>query len=335
MTKRNVVPPWLAGVAVTAALFLAGGCGAPTVNLFPDSSDPLREFTIDGTGREKVLVIHIRGSISDSPKRGLFQQRMSIVQEVVSRLRKAERDRSVRAVVLKIDSPGGTVTASDVLYHEIAGFKERTGAAVVAALMKTATSGAYYISLPADYIMAHPTTVTGSTGVIFLRPKVEGLIKKIGVGVEIDKSGRLKDLGSPLRQDTDEEKQILQGMIDEFGRRFIDLVVRHRRLDEEARAEISTARIYLTREARELGLVDGTGYLSDALAQSRQLAGLPENARVVVYRRREQADDTLYNGAAYGPAAGGPPVLALGLPAVISSLDAGFYYLWLPGVVLE
>lgn len=320
----------LTAILMAAALFPAG-CGTAKFSLFPDASDPLAEFTVEGTGRDRILVIPVQGTIADAPKTGFIRSRPSLVQEVVSRLRKAEKDDKVKAVILQVNSPGGTVTASDVLYHEIAGFRERTGTPVVAAMMGTATSGAYYISLPADYIMAHPTTVTGSAGVIFLRPKVGGLIEKIGVDVEVAKSGRLKDMGSPFRPDTEEEREILQEMIDEFARRFLDLVATHRKPVEAAMAEISTARVFLAGEALELGLIDGTGYLDDALARGRELAGLDGDARVVVYRRQGYPDDTLYNTAAQKGGTGEVSLLDLGLPALTGPAEAGFYYLWLPG----
>jgi protease-4 len=325
LKTRTLVP----AAAALAAALLVQSCGTARFSIFADISDPLAEYTLQGTGRERILVIPVQGTVTDAPKKGFVRSRPSMVQEVVSRLRKAEKEGKVKAVILKVDSPGGTVTASDMLYHEIAGFRERTGRPVVAALMKTATSGAYYISLPADYIMAHPTTVTGSTGVIFLRPKVEGLMGKLGVSVEIAKSGRMKDMGSPFRPDTDEERRILQGMIDTFAGRFLDLVAFHRQPGAPAMEVISTARIFSADEALRLGLVDGTGYLDDAVAEARRLAGLGEDARVVVYRRQEYPDDTLYGAAATG-GTGELKVLDPGLPAVAGMEEAGFYYLWLP-----
>jgi protease-4 len=129
-----------------------------------------------------------------------------MVQEFVSQLRLAEKDKKIKALLLKIDSPGGSVIASDIVYNEILAFKKRTGAKVVVAMMGVAASGGYYISLPADTIVAHPATITGSIGVIFFRPKVTGLMGKIGVGVEVNKSGKNKDIGSPFRQTTAECK---------------------------------------------------------------------------------------------------------------------------------
>src|SRR5210317_542396 len=168
-------------IAVVVVLFLIG-CQAPRIRLFPSAADPLQEYTLTGTQKGKVLVISIRGTISDTPKKQFVSTRPSMVQEVVSQLRKAEEDPDVRAVILKVNSPGGSVTATDILYNEIVAFKQKTKAKVVVAMMGVAASGGYYISLPADYILAHPTTLTGSVGVIFLRPKVSGLMDKIGVG---------------------------------------------------------------------------------------------------------------------------------------------------------
>ena len=136
-------------------------CASPRITLFSDASDPLREVTLDGTADDKILVVPITGVITDSPKSRLTRTMPGMVQEVVSHLRLAEKDDRVKVVLFKIDTPGGTTTASDILYHEIAAFKQRTGKKVVVCMMNLATSGGYYVSLPADVIMAHPTTVTG------------------------------------------------------------------------------------------------------------------------------------------------------------------------------
>jgi protease-4 len=316
--------------ALAAAGMLAAACSSPRITLFPGAGDPLQEFTLEGQGEEKVLVMPIRGIISDQPEEGFLRSRPSRVQETVAHLRKAAEDPRVRALVLQLDSPGGSVTASDILYREIADFKAKRGVPVVAAMMDVAASGAYYLALPADRIIAHPTTVTGSVGVIFVRPKVAGLMEKLGLGVEVTKSGRSKDIGSPFRATTPEEERIFQAMTDQLGQRFRDLVARHRGLSGERLAEVATARVYLAEEARALGLVDRIGYLPDALAEARGLAKLPENARVVVYRRVENPNDNIYNLAT--AADGGRPAVLLdsGLARLAPALSPGFHYLWLP-----
>ncbi|MGD9333329.1 MAG: S49 family peptidase, partial [Desulfobacterales bacterium] len=211
-------------------IFLLQGCAFPKINLFTDSTDPYKEFVLEGSRTPKVLVIQANGPIDSGPSRGLLRDRPGMVPNIVSQLRLAEKDHDIGAVVLKINSPGGTVTASDVLYHELKAYKERSGVKLVAVFMGLAASGGYYIALPADRIVAHPTTITGSVGVIFLQPKVEGLMEKIGVGVDVNKSGYQKDMGSPFRPSTPEEARLMQELTDHLGQRFIDLLTEHRQI---------------------------------------------------------------------------------------------------------
>ena len=303
------------------------GCTTPKIRLFPSQADPLQEFTLEGEAKQKVLVIPVRGIISNAAREGFIRTRPSLVQEVVSQLRLAEKDENVKAVIFKIDSPGGSVTASDILYNEIEAFKERTGAKVVAAMMGLTASGGYYISLPADYITAHPTTITGSIGVIFSRPRVTGLMDKVGIDVDVSKSGKNKDIGSPFRAATAEEEKIFQNLTDRLAVRFVDLVAKHRELDPETIAEISTARVYLAQEALKLGLVDEIGYLEKALDRAKKLAQLPEDAKIVVYRRTEYPDDNLYNTSTRYDEGHGS-LISLELPGSLNHLTTGFYYLW-------
>ena len=181
--------------SIIATLLVIGfftiSCTTPKIRLFPSQADPLQEFTLEGEVQQKILVIPVRGIISNATREGFIRTRPSMVQEVVSQLRLAEKDENIKAVIFKIDSTGGSVTASDIQYNEITSFKERTGAKVVVAMMGLTASGGYYISLPADYILAHPTTITGSIGVIFSRPRVTGLMHKVGIDVYVNKSGKI------------------------------------------------------------------------------------------------------------------------------------------------
>lgn len=311
-------------LAAVVAGSLTLGCAAPRITLLPDGAEPLKEFALSGSGTQKVLVVSIKGVIDDNPKRRLLRSRPSVVEEVVSQLKAAEKDKNVRAVLFKIDSPGGTATAADLLYHEISAFRARTGDTVVAAIMNVGASGGYYTALAADRIFAHPTSITGSVGVVFLRPQLYGLMDKIGVGMAVQKSGRNKDMGSPFRPATEEEKRILQDLTDRLADRFIGLVRTRRKLSASALTEVATARIYLAEEAKSLGLIDEIGYLSDAVAAAKKMAGLAKDAKVVVYRRTEYANDTIYNPAT--GAAGGPEMPRLDLGLIPD--QAGFYYLW-------
>lgn len=328
MTKNVFV------LLVCVFIIFTAGCVSPNVKLFTDAMDPLQEFTLEGEDKEKILLIPVKGVISDYGSKGMFRTEPSMVQDIVSQLRLAEKDSRVRAVMLTIDSPGGSVTASDLLYHEIMAFKERTGVKVTAVLMNIATSGGYYMALPADLIIAHPTSVTGSIGVIFLRPKVYGLMDKIGVAVSVNTSGEKKDMGSPFRDATETEVAIFQDLTDQLGLRFVQLVAKHRRIDPEKLADISSARIYLAEEAKERGLVDEIGYLSDAVDRTRQLAGLPEKSRLVVYRRDEYPDDNIYNTQALS-SRGRVHLVDLGFPDLAMLSQPGFYYLWPAGIDFE
>lgn len=315
-------------------LFLIS-CHGPRIRLFPSSEDPLQEFTLEGDAQGKVLVIHIRGTITDAPRRRLVSTRPSMVQEIVSQLRKAEKDSDVKAILLKINSPGGSATASDILYNEIVAFKQKTRAKVVVAMMDVAASGGYYIALPADYILAHPTSITGSVGVLFMRPDVAGLMDKIGFGVEVSKSGKNKDMGSPFRQATAEEKKIIQNMIDRLGQRFLDRIAEHRRIDPQRLKQIATARIFLADDAVALGMIDRVGYINEAVSKAKKLAELPENAKVIVYRRTQFPNDNLYNTSISQYEDRGLSLVSLDLPTSLTAYQAGFYYLWQPGAMGE
>ncbi len=317
-------------IALFVLIFVTA-CGGPRIKLFSDAGDPLKEYTLEGRGSDKILLIPVHGIITDTPKERFLAQSQSMVENVLSQLQKAENDDRIKAVLLEINSPGGTITASDLLYHEISSFKERTGKKIAVSMMDIATSGAYYVSLPADIITAHPTTVTGSVGVLFLQPKIAGLMEKIGLSVDVKKFGKNKDMGTPFRESSEEEQRLLQKLVDDMGERFIRLVQKHRKPDQHALTEISTARIFLADEALKLGLVDKICYLSDAVRESKQLAGLPTDARVVVYRRTEFPDDNYYNTSTAASEGLHVPAVNIELPEIFV-LKTGFYYLW-PGAV--
>ncbi len=329
--RKDVKPIRYLYFLVFIAALLINGCMFPTIKLFTDASDPLREFVLEGDEKEKVLVIPVYGIISDIPQKGVILTEPSMVQDIISQLRLAEADKDVKAVLFKIDSPGGSVTASDILYHEIKSFKDRTGVKVTAVIMNVAASGGYYMALPADFIMAHPTSVTGSVGVIFLQPKFYELMDKIGVGVSANTSGENKDMGSPFRKATDKEEKIFQSLTDSLGKRFVDLVVENRGIGAEAVKDVSTARIYLASEALALGLIDEIGYIEEGVSRTKEIAGLDKDSRVIVYRRVEYPDDNLYNTQSrYGDMKNA--LIDLGLPDTSILNRAGFYYLWPSGI---
>ncbi len=302
------------------------GCSLPKFSIFPEAG-PLKETTLQGSGAEKILVLPVNGVISSQGQEQLLRSKASLVERVMTQLKHAEKDPSIKALLLKVDSPGGSVTASDILYHEILAYKQRTGVKMVVAMMNVAASGGYYISLPADWIVAHPTTVTGSVGVIFARPGVSGFMEKAGLALEVSKSGEQKDMGSPFKPPSDQDNKIFQELTDVLAKRFLDLVVQHRNLDPAQRQQIATARIFLPEDATRLGLVDQIGYLGDAIEKAKELAGLGPDARVISFRRQESADDTIYNPSSEKESDGLHSTAAL-LNPLQAFPQTGFYYMW-------
>ena len=321
-------------VLILTGIIVMGGCAAPQVKLFSDASDPLKESILQGTEKGKVLVVSLRGVISTRPKEGTLRTMPSMVQEVVSQLRMAEKDKEIKCLLLKVDSPGGTATASDILFNEILAFKERTNVKIVVSMMDIAASGGYYVSLPADVIFAHPTTITGSIGVVFMRPNVTELIHKIGFTMDVNKSGKNKDMGSPFRRPTEEETQMLQDLTDGLADQFLKLVAKHRGLEETTLSTISTARVYLPAEAKALGLIDKIGYLDDAITEAIKISGLPEKAKVVAYRRAVFPNDNLYNPLTTRSNIQAKALFDLGLQNTATHLSPGFYYVWTPALGL-
>ncbi len=318
---------------IIALLFIVfvGGCGFPAIKLPANATDPLREYVLEGEGHKKVALISVNGVISDLPSKDfLMRNTPSMMDEVIAQLNIAKQDPDVKAVVLKINSPGGTATASDILYKEIMDFKRQTGVPVVASMMDLATSGGYYVSLAADLIVAHPTTITGSVGVIALTPDVSGLMDKLGIKMSVHKSGRNKDMGSMFRPGTEEENRLFDEIIKDLAGRFTTLVASRRSGRSPDMEEISTARIYTAPEALKAGLIDKIGYLDYALACAKSMAGLSQDAAVVAYRRTRYPDDTIYNPLTTSYDGGRPSLVNMGILDAMPSLKPGFYYLWWP-----
>jgi protease-4 len=310
--------------ALAVAVVSLAGCSVVSIDLTPRVR-PLEEATVEGSGRDKVLLLDLAGVLAEEPIFTLESRpQVPLLARVREELEKAEEDDRVRAVVLRINSPGGTVTASDILYQEITRFRERRKIPVVACILDVGASGGYYVALGADRIVAHPTTVTGSIGVLMLTVNSGGLLEKIGVSASYVKSGEYKDMGSPFRSVRPEERAIFQDLIDRLHGRFVELVARSRKLDEARVRAFADGRVYTASEALALGLVDQIGYLEDAITMAKAAAGLAE-ARVVAYHRPRQYRATIYSSA-------DPPAPAAGLPDIARLVFSGprFLYLWWP-----
>jgi protease IV len=322
---------------VKHALLLLVLLGVPGcfVSLGPDGltgrQSELQETKVGGEGRAKILLLKVAEVISDEPSRhafGLIEEE-STVARVRAELEKAEDDDRVKAVVLRIDSPGGGVTASDEIWSDLVRFKKKRGIPIVASFGDVAASGGYYIACAADRIVAHPTTMTGSIGVIMLNFNVEGLLGKIGVRNETFKAGEHKDLLSPFRGATPEERRIVQKILDTLHTRFVTVVREGRpRLDPNRIGELTDGRIFDANQALEAGLVDEIGDL-DAAIDAAKAAAKVEKARVVTYHRADQTPENIYSAARQ------VPVQVNVLPVDLGTLvrpGPRFMYLWAPGL---
>ncbi len=319
--KADILSALLLGCMLTTS------AGCVTINLLP-MPGPLQENALSGTGSEKVLVVELSGVISSADPRGLVD-RPNLVAHVREVLTIAAKDQRVKALVIRVNSPGGTVTASDILYHEIRSFKETRKIPVIVSIMDLGTSGGYYIAAAGDKIVAHPSSVTGSLGVIMLTVNASGLLEKIGVEATAVASGPKKDMGSPFRPMTSEERAIFQGVIDDFYAQFLRVIEQGRpNLTAEQVRELADGRIYSGEQARKLGLIDQVGYLEDAIALAKKEAGLAE-ARVVTYQRPGEYRHNIYSSFLGG---GGPWAewARLDLVTLVRSGAPQFMYLWLP-----
>jgi len=316
--------------ALLLTLAMMTGCSVLSVDLTPRVR-PLEEETVEGKGEAKILLMDVSGFISDdAPSGGLglgpAPVRVPMLVRIREELQKASKDSRVRALVVRLNTPGGTVTASDIIYREIMLFREETHVPVIAALMDVAASGGYYIALAADRIVAHPTTVTGSIGTIMVTANVEGLLGKIGVATNTFKSAEHKDMGSPFRTLTAEERTIFQSVIDELQRQFVAKVVERRRLPEAVARELADGRIYTAPQALDKRLVDAIGYMPDALAAARQAIGVDE-VKVVVYKRPREYQATYYAQTRTETHALDATVERL---ATLAGAGPRFLYLWAP-----
>jgi protease-4 len=283
---------------LTALLFSlsAAGCAFVNVTLYQPAL-PLQEKVIEGEGPGKLLLMDISGVLTyDQEKKGSsFKEQVNLVARVKEELRKASQDNEVKALVLRINTPGGTVSASDLLHHEIMQFKKTRKVKVVACLLGMATSGGYYVASAADHIVAQPTTLTGSIGTIALKFNVQGLMEKVGVEEETVKSGNKKDMWSPFRPATSEEKVIFQRIIDEYQGKFLEVVRAGRKnMTDSDLTIVRDGRVFSGAQALRLHLVDELGYLNDAVQWARAAAGVPK-AQVIIYHRPGTYVDNVYS----------------------------------------
>ncbi len=275
---------------VMGVTMFATGCspsGSFKISAVPQNQT-LKErivFRERGWVSDRIALIDISGILINATEDKLFSEGEHIVSLTVEQLDAAAADPHVKAVVLRINSPGGTVTASDILYEEILAFKARTGKPVIAHFQDVAASGAHYLSRAADDIIAQRTTVTGSIGVIMLMADVSGALDFLRIETDAISSGPLKDSGSPFRKMRKEEREVFQSLVDGFYEQFVAVVEAGRgNLTREEIVTLADGRVYSAQQALSAGLVDRVGTLRLAIQRAKKLAKL-ERAHTVRYHR--------------------------------------------------
>ena len=318
--------------AVFIVACLTGGCGVPSLLITPvRNTNTLEEVDAQpgkGFRQGKIAMIPVDGMLINANGGGFLQPTENPLSLFTQQLEEAERDGAVKAVVLRVNSPGGTVTTSDAMYQELLRFKARTHKPVVASCQEVCASGAYYVSCGADKIMAQPTSVVGSIGVIFNTFEFEGTMGKIGMQAEAIKSGPLKDMGSPFKHLTNEERAVMQGIVDEYYGRFLMVLKNNRTVDPAKQTIATDGRVFSGEKAKEIGLVDDIGLLEDALDMARKMSNSP-NAKAIMYKRPYGYKGSIYADTSVPQLQASTPVTRLELPGG-PLLPSGFYYLWHP-----
>ncbi len=324
-------PHSLVASALIASMALAlSGCIVVGANLnpFPGGTKDLEEYRVSGSGRARIVMLDITGEITSEASGSAFG--LTVKESTVSRmeaaLQMAAEDDRVAALILRLNSPGGTVTASDILYEQIRRFKQKAAVPVIAEVVDVAASGAYYVALAADEIVAHPTSIVGSIGVILQSVSLSGLMQKIGITNQSIKTGEMKDIGSPLSEMSDAQRAVLQGVVDDMYDRFLQLVHENRPgLTKEADQQLRDGRIFSAQQALAGGLVDRIEYLDETIERTKRTAGIDE-ATVVVYRQPSEHVRGIYSQAGSGSV----QMNLLNLDAAALPKTPRLLYLWNP-----
>lgn len=325
-------------IALTFSLS-AVGCGPTSFLITPvPSARQMTEFVVQRDSvwaSDRIAMIEVDGVITDVVENSLLGgPRENPLAVFKNKLDLAATDSRVKAIVLRINSPGGGVTASDIMYRELRDFRQYTGKPIIACMMDLAASGGYYIACAADRIYALPSTVTGSIGVIMMTPDLSGTMGKIGAKMNVIKSGDMKDSGSPFREMNERDRAVFQGLIDNMYANFLSVVQAGRpAIPAEKLRALADGRVYTATQAKDAGLIDEIGTLHDALAAARSAAKLDgRNIVVVQYGMAYGYKPNVYASAcdALPQQQSNAAIVNVELPDWLRGGTPRFMYLWLP-----
>lgn len=238
----------------------------------------------DNDAAEEILLIRINGVIQEREEDDSipFKAGKDPMETLKKDLEAARKRKAIKAVLVEINSPGGEVTASDIMYHQIKKMRDETDKPVVAIIGSMGASGAYYVACAADRILAHPTSIVGSIGVLMQAMNIQQLAEKLGLKAVTLKSDKtpMKDVLSPFKEMTEAERTMLLQIINGVYDRFIDIVAGSRKLERDAVIKLADGGIYTASRAKEAGLIDEIGYREDAMAEACKLAKIESAALV-------------------------------------------------------
>ncbi|MFQ5454790.1 MAG: signal peptide peptidase SppA [Nitrospirota bacterium] len=260
MNKR----PLLRGITLFVAFGMLFFLLIYTITLFVETSP---------VGENKIAIVRVEGMITESA-------------DIIEQLNRYNENPSVKAIIIRINSPGGGVVPSQEIYKEVKNIKKQGKKSIIVSMGTLAASGGYYIASSSDRIFANPGTITGSIGVIMELANVEGFMKMIGIENIVIKSGEFKDMASPFRKMKEKEKKILQNVIDDIHEQFIEAVAEGRGLPIEDVRKIADGRIFTGRQAIKLGLIDELGNLQEAVKRTAELVGIKEEPKIIEKKKR-------------------------------------------------
>jgi protease-4 len=294
--------------AILAGAVALAGCGGRTIRLdLVPVGEGLEEKTVETADAhlfttDKIAMITVSGLIANMKTSGILSSSPNKVSDFREALDACAKDPAIKAVVLRINSPGGTVTASHMTYQDVLNFKKKTGKPVVTCMMDVCASGGYYLSCASDYRVAYPTTITGSIGVIIETVNINGTLKKIGVATEAVKSGPNKDMVSPFKPPpkdmdaplSDADRALLQDVVNEFYAGFKAVVkAAPNKVADADWDRLTDGRVVTGKEAARVGLIDQVGDLDTAINKAKQLAHI-DHAKIVVFTRRDDTHGSIY-----------------------------------------
>ncbi len=330
---QNPIPKLTALVILTLATLPA--CAPVNLTIGGPPAGNLQPTLVKSDGQwfsDRIDIIDVSGLIYNGNQTGFLGSNENPVSLLYERLQAAQADPRTKAVILRINSPGGTVTGSEAMHKLIADFKAKSGKPVIACVQDMAASGGYYIACSSDEIVCFPSSVVGSIGVIIQTVSFKPALSRWGITTDAITSGKNKAAGNPLEELTPEQRAIFKQIVDEFYAQFVDVVKAGRPTLKTARLpEITDGRVFSGRQALQLGLVDHLGDLNTAIDRAKALAGI-KNADVYIYARPRAYIGSPYAAAPGASQAAGTQFNMINIEASLGRENApGFYYIWAPG----